>query len=322
MRSRLSVTVTDVTGSTHYSLSQIARRTLVAMLTVALTAMLVGGLAIYVLRHELSNIEVRKQQLETEQARLEVENEALNTAIRDRSLALTTANAQLSSVSLELNQVSDDLTEIETLIGLRPDEGLAMLDRLDTASQTAQEKMLMLQSIPGGRPVEGWEINSPYGMRAHPVSGKKKFHYGVDLKAEQGAPVFAAADGIVDFAAYDEKSGFGNLLVLVHHFGFVTYYGHLDGFEVEPGEFVEKGQVVAYTGSSGRATGPHLHFEIRRMQRKLDPTPFLDWDLTNYEALFMQETHVPWDSLAKAVKRRLATTEQRLSQRAPESAAN
>jgi murein DD-endopeptidase MepM/ murein hydrolase activator NlpD len=314
--------VTDVTGSTHYSLSQLARRTLVAMLTVAMTALLVGGLAIVLLRHELASIESRRVVLAAEQARLETENQVLSRAIRDRTVKLDSANDELSRVALELDQVSDDLADIETLIGLRPDDSSGMVERLDTASQTAQEKMLMMHSIPGGRPVEGWEINSPFGMRKHPVTGKKKFHHGVDLKAEAGTLVFATADGIVDFAAFDKDSGFGNLLVLVHNFGFTTYFGHLEGFAVTPGEFVEKGQLVAYTGSSGKTTGPHLHYEVRRLQRKLDPAPFLDWDLTNYETLFLEETRVPWDSLARAIKRRLAATTQQLSRRAPDSAAN
>lgn len=120
-------------------------------------------------------------------------------------------------------------------------------------------------------PLSGSAINSAFGMRRHPVLGEKRFHAGVDLAAKRGTPVLAAADGEVVVRA--RRGGYGRYLRLRHGFGLETVYGHLQGYAQEawPGRRVRRGQVIGYVGSSGLATGPHLHYEVILDGRALDP---------------------------------------------------
>lgn len=128
-------------------------------------------------------------------------------------------------------------------------------------------------SIPTGMPVEGVRMSSGYGMRNHPVLRKRKAHNGVDLAGARGTPVYATADGTVDMAQY--YSSYGNYVQIDHGGDLETRYAHLSSYTVAPGERVEKGQLIGYIGSTGRSTGPHLHYEIRVAGVAVDPTPYM-----------------------------------------------
>ncbi|AOL93199.1 Murein DD-endopeptidase MepM, murein hydrolase activator NlpD [Porphyrobacter sp. LM 6] len=127
----------------------------------------------------------------------------------------------------------------------------------------------VIGGFPTGLPLGGARLTSGFGYRFHPLSGRYQPHAGVDLAAPTGTPVIATADGVVDVAGW--SGGYG-LLVAVNHGGAVeTRYGHLSGVAVAPGESVKKGQVIGYVGSTGRSTGPHLHYEVREGQVAVDP---------------------------------------------------
>jgi murein DD-endopeptidase MepM/ murein hydrolase activator NlpD len=125
-------------------------------------------------------------------------------------------------------------------------------------------------------PLDFLRVTSSYGMRRHPILGFTRMHQGVDFAAREGAPVLAAADGIVMQAG--PEGGYGNLLRIRHAGGWATGYAHLSAFApgVAPGARVLRGEVVAFVGHTGLATGPHLHFEVSLGGVKLDPmqTPF------------------------------------------------
>jgi murein DD-endopeptidase MepM/ murein hydrolase activator NlpD len=121
-------------------------------------------------------------------------------------------------------------------------------------------------------PVRG-ELNSGFGFRN--LFGHR-FHYGVDLSLRTGDTVVAALDGVVRVVRYEP--GYGNFVVIAHHDGLETLYGHLDGFIVKEGQEVFSGDPIALGGSTGRSTGPHLHFEILFMGERLDPTRILDFE--------------------------------------------
>lgn len=123
------------------------------------------------------------------------------------------------------------------------------------------------------------EISSTFGPRQHPMGGGNSghFHLGVDLAANTGSPVVAAAPGIVVTAAW--RGALGNLVEVVHDGGFVTRYAHNKMLFTEPGKRVKQGEVIACVGSTGRSTGPHLHFEVRKDGVPLDPCAFGACDL-------------------------------------------
>jgi hypothetical protein len=119
-------------------------------------------------------------------------------------------------------------------------------------------------------PVRAKRISSPFGMRNHPVLDAPLHHRGIDLAAPAGAPVRAAASGVVEFAG--RRGGYGNLVVIRHASGYTTWYAHLSGFAgTYTGMPVGRGHVVGLVGQTGRATGPHLHFELRLGRQALDP---------------------------------------------------
>ncbi|AJR16072.1 LysM peptidoglycan-binding domain-containing M23 family metallopeptidase [Leptospira interrogans] len=112
-------------------------------------------------------------------------------------------------------------------------------------------------------------ISSRFGKRKDPFTRKETFHGGLDMAAEEGTPVYASADGEVYFS--DKKGGYGNLIILGHKLGYETLYGHLSSISVRPGEKVHKGQKIGEVGQTGRATGNHLHFEVRRFNQRQKP---------------------------------------------------
>lgn len=110
-------------------------------------------------------------------------------------------------------------------------------------------------------PLAGAPLSSGFGMRRHPLLGSRRFHAGVDLAAATGAPIRAASDGLVTRAGWN--GGYGLLVALAHAGNRETRYGHLSRLAVRAGQSVKQGEVIGYVGSTGRATGPHLHYELR-----------------------------------------------------------
>jgi murein DD-endopeptidase MepM/ murein hydrolase activator NlpD len=122
-------------------------------------------------------------------------------------------------------------------------------------------------------PLEDATLTSSYGSRIHPVLGGRRNHNGVDLAQPSGTPVYATADGIVSRADY--WGSYGNYIQIEHGGEMETRYAHLSGYAVAAGEQVRKGQLIGYVGSTGRSTGPHLHYEVRVAGDPVDPTPYM-----------------------------------------------
>lgn len=128
-------------------------------------------------------------------------------------------------------------------------------------------------AIPSVRPVDTLRFTSNYGIRSDPFNGSARMHAGVDIPGPVGTPVYATADGTVDRA--ERAGGYGNLVELDHGKGIQTRYGHLSRMLVAPGTHVTRGQLIALMGSTGRSTGPHLHYEVRMDGKAVNPAPFL-----------------------------------------------
>ena len=128
-------------------------------------------------------------------------------------------------------------------------------------------------SIPSRMPVNGAALTSGYGMRIHPVLGGRRQHKGIDLSQPMGSPVYATADGVVGKA--DWFSSYGLFISLEHGGNIQTRYGHLSRLNVAAGQAVRKGDLIGYVGSSGRSTGPHLHYEVRIAGLAVNPVPYL-----------------------------------------------
>ena len=130
----------------------------------------------------------------------------------------------------------------------------------------------LLASTPSIWPLRGY-LSATFGNRADPFTGLRDFHPGIDISVPRGTKVVAPADGVVVFAG--GRSGYGNALMIDHGFGVVTRYGHLDGFNVRPGQRVKRGDVIAFSGNTGRSTAPHLHYEVWVNDRMRNPIEFI-----------------------------------------------
>jgi murein DD-endopeptidase MepM/ murein hydrolase activator NlpD len=148
-----------------------------------------------------------------------------------------------------------------------------------------------LADAPSLWPVEG-RVGSSFGERQDPINGEGAFHSGLDIDAPKGTPVRAAADGNVTDASMN--AGYGREIILDHGHDVLTVYGHLSAMAVVPGQHVIRGQVIGYVGQSGRATGPHLHYEVRVHNVPVNPHKYLR---TTYEQIAFSD---PGDAAAQA----------------------
>lgn len=171
-----------------------------------------------------------------------------------------------------LRRTASKLDNLERRIGIQQLS-------LDEIKQYYNQNRKMMPSIPAIKPVNGIILNG-FGMRVHPVLKYRRMHEGIDLRADVGTEVYATADGVVTYTG--RKGSYGNLVEIDHGYGFVTRYAHLSGFakNVRPGTKVVRGQKVAYSGNSGLSTGPHLHYEVHKNNKPVDPLTFLIADIT------------------------------------------
>jgi murein DD-endopeptidase MepM/ murein hydrolase activator NlpD len=303
MRHRYLITITDYKGARHFTLSQLMRRMLAGVLCTLLVVFLSGTLVIHTLAGKVGNLGAEVDQLQALHDSIQKSNQALAV---ERSLL----QAEVDEKAQSLAALGDELENIEILIGLRAEPERPLAQRVDTASQTAFEKRLMLNSIPSGFPVEDSRITSRFGMRRHPISERMAMHNGVDLRAPRGTPVYATADGVVEWASKHHNSGLGKMVRLVHNYGFSTIYGHLDGIEVQVGTYVRRGELLGYSGNTGASTAPHLHYEVRHLNRRLDPATFMRWSLEDYDLLFTKEDRVEWESLVEVIRQTASAPER------------
>lgn len=203
-----------------------------------------------------------------------------------------------------LMTLTERIWSLESTLGIEHNDH-SLSERIEQVSVHALLRTKMLQVIPNGSPIQHYEKSSGYGSRTHPVTGAKRFHLGLDLTATIGTPVFATANGVVEQIRPSNK-GYGNLLKVSHSYGFMTLYAHLDRFNVSAGQFVKKGELIAWSGNTGLSTGPHLHYEVRFLGRALNPNHFIKWSMKNFNELFSREKQIKWSELIHVIEESIA----------------
>jgi murein DD-endopeptidase MepM/ murein hydrolase activator NlpD len=173
-------------------------------------------------------------------------------------------SAALKETSLA--ELMDDMTDVRGLISDRE-------RKLTQLEQSIMERDLKKHATPSGWPVSSGYITSKFGYRKHPIYKRSKFHAGVDFASKRGTPVLATADGVVAFSGW--QSGYGRLVEVRHMDGLVTRYAHNQKNLVKEGDLVKKGDTIAKLGSTGRSTGPHVHFEVRKNGKAVNPLKYV-----------------------------------------------
>tara|TARA_B100001057_G_scaffold136225_1_gene135852 strand:- start:3851 stop:4822 length:972 start_codon:yes stop_codon:yes gene_type:complete len=155
----------------------------------------------------------------------------------------------------------------------------------DEIIELAKNKSKMLASIPAIQPVANKDLKrmtSGYGYRIHPIYKTRKMHYGMDYSAKVGTEIYATGDGVIS-KVKRSKRGYGNYVKINHGFGYETLYAHMSKYIVKKGQKVKRGEVIGYVGNSGISTAPHLHYEVRKDNKKINPVNFYFNDLTPEE---------------------------------------
>ena len=155
----------------------------------------------------------------------------------------------------------------------------------DEIIELAKNKSKMLASIPAIQPVANKDLKrmtSGYGYRIHPIYKTRKMHYGMDYSAKVGTEIYATGDGVIS-KVKRSKRGYGNYVKINHGFGYETLYAHMSRYIVKKGQKVKRGEVIGYVGNSGISTAPHLHYEVRKDNKKINPVNFYFNDLTPEE---------------------------------------
>lgn len=236
------------------------------------------------IRKERAAIETAKQELETQRAR--------QAQLRDQA---ATKRDEIESRRKEqqaiLYQAQNDKAMAEQAYNeyQQSSQAIAEMLRQRAADRAAQAAAAAAQASSGGgggsdyyQPVSGsgaliWPVNgvvtSPYGYRTHPIFGTTIYHSGIDIGVDYGTPVHAADGGVVVEAGW--ISGYGYAVIIDHGNGLSTLYGHNQELAVSEGQSVSQGQVIAYAGSTGNSTGPHVHFEVRANGDPVDPSAYL-----------------------------------------------
>ena len=173
------------------------------------------------------------------------------------------------SAVMEEMPLSDFLEALDALSRQLDERGA----QLTIMEDIFMHENLRSETIPSGRPVESGWLSSGFGRRTDPFSGKLAYHEGVDFAGKTGTGVIAAASGVVTWSG--ERYGYGRMVEIDHGNGYVTRYAHNKENKVEVGEIIEKGQILALMGSSGWSTGPHVHYEVLRNGKPVDPKRYI-----------------------------------------------
>lgn len=193
-------------------------------------------------------------------------------AVKNRQIASLEQQLSREAVTLKsksnqkyaaLDDVKSQQAELEQALNELEEVSHQITSSLRAMEQTPVGRRMAKMQFKGGfmRPVSG-RVSSSFGMRKHPILGRVKLHTGVDLASGYGTPIHAAASGVVVYASY--MRAYGNTVMINHGGGVTTLYGHCSSLNVRTGQDVKQGQVIARVGATGYATGPHLHFEVRR----------------------------------------------------------
>lgn len=156
----------------------------------------------------------------------------------------------------------------------------------DEIIEKALNKEQMLAALPAIQPVSNKDLSrtaSGYGWRIHPIYKIRKFHEGMDFTAPTGSEIYATADGVVSAIETDIYRGYGNMVKIDHGFGYETLYAHMDNIKAKLGQHVKRGDIIGYVGSTGLSTAPHLHYEVHKNGKTVNPVNYYFNDLTPRE---------------------------------------
>ncbi len=192
----------------------------------------------------------------------------LPATVKARALGVSAVTQPATTYAAVLDTLADPEAVFAPIRGLLT----GLESSLDAVRENVQRRNALADATPSIWPSYGW-LSSAIGRRTHPTTGSNDWHSGLDIAGNRGQPVYATADGTVTYA--DLQGPYGKLIVIDHGFGLESKYGHLSSFGVQKGDHVKRGDMIGNLGSTGRTTGPHLHYEVLADGRVLNPLRLL-----------------------------------------------
>ena len=288
---KLTITLTGKNKRYRHSISV---RTLVSATVLSSIFMLVSSRSTEsvsedIARVRLAQSEVKATQQDVDALKQQTANKlnALLTRVAELSAQASMLDEKGKQIATELGMAATDLdafVPVSIPDNLQGDPLLDDIAKLQQSLDVKSQQLSMLESLVrghhihdqsqlSGRPIESGWLSSYYGMRADPFTGEPALHKGLDFAGKAGDNVIATASGIVTWAG--ERFGYGHLVEIDHGDGYVSRYGHNDTLKVSVGDVVTKGQPIAQMGNTGRSTGVHVHYEVIRNGKQIDPLPFV-----------------------------------------------
>ena len=286
------ITITDLNGSRNFVLGDVIKR---IALYIVLVFVLIGVLTTFYVRYLLETTNEAKELMSD----LQRQNSMINEAKQASQLELERLEGKISELGEQYG------VDLNTSL-----ENPTFVQDIEKIMLSVAETKALFEGIPNGDPTGGkGRISDHYGYRTHPVLHHRQMHAGLDFAMPIGTPIYATANGVVLSAGI--QPGYGHMVEIRHNFGFGTRYGHLNGkYAVKQGDFVRKGDIIAYSGNSGLSTGPHLHYEIRFISKALNPINFVNWKQENYKDIFQKEGQIQWQSLVKLLSPQITNKAQ------------
>jgi murein DD-endopeptidase MepM/ murein hydrolase activator NlpD len=292
MKNRLIITVSDIKGTKSYNIHQFVRKILIGIVLV--TLLILGG-SFWFISYLNEEVDTVKKNKETE---FKILNEKEEKLLAQNKLY----SIQIKNKVNDIDELNQKLDEIHTIIGVGKDATKDEITKKTLSAIDLNKKKYTLMVIPNGKPLKQSRVSSNFGYRINPITKRKQFHRGLDLAAPRKTPIRATADGIVEHVQSKNIGDYGRVIRLSHNYGFKSTFAHMSKTYVKLGDIVKKGQIIGLVGSSGRSSGPHLHYEIRYASTLLNPKNFINWNLDTYDTIFKNERKVEWESLISLIK--------------------
>ncbi len=334
------VTVTDLTHTRHFKIPKMLKK--LSLVSIALVSLAVGGTyyamnsqqsllvsvqeKTKILAHQVIGAYRKNADLTTVLDQHAGELEGISTALSDVEANTGVSGdadrsilERLQAIAAYYQEKDSSYAELNELVGeISKQNESSSSDSLETSPEaisltrlTPGQERFLRTSIPSGFPTTKSEVTSNFGNRTHPISRQKAFHSGIDLRAQMKTPIYATADGIVESASANSSSG--KQIIIRHNYGFETRFAHLDSYKVAAGDIIQKGDLIAYSGNTGRSSAPHLHYEVRYLDKAKNPIDFLEWGIGSRK-IFAQTKGIQWQSLLAQVNRQIISSTLQLSQ--------
>lgn len=288
MQNRLVITIADEKGARQFQVHKHIKKIVVWVLILFIC--FIGGIILLMkfLMHTMDTIALGQNIAISEYRYIYQQNEILKHKIQQKNN--------------ELNMIHQKIGDLESIIGTQKNNQKIYdkMKEIDLEQLAYQHKEMILNLIPSGAPI----LLQAKRQNASPkeYTNRKKEALGVNFDVPRHTPVYATSDGVVDTLRSNYKKGYGNFIKINHSFGFSSLYAHLDEVLLKKGEFVRKGELIGYSGSSGSVKSPVLYYEVLFLNKILNTELYVQWNMENFNSLLLNNNTIDWESLVWTIQ--------------------